>query len=53
MRITSEQRQIIVATAKEVFGGDSVVRLFGSRVDDSKRGARKSLLNRVHRAECA
>lgn len=38
MRLTSEEVSAIKAAAIEVFGENVVVRLFGSRVDDSKRG---------------
>jgi hypothetical protein len=38
MRITPHQREVIVRTAREVFGDDIVVRLFGSRADDNKKG---------------
>ena len=38
MRLTPEQAAIIRSAAAEAFGGDARVWLFGSRVDDSKRG---------------
>ncbi|MCK9367465.1 MAG: nucleotidyltransferase domain-containing protein [Metallibacterium scheffleri] len=38
MRLTPEQVAIIRSAAAEVFGADARVWLFGSRVDDSKRG---------------
>ena len=38
MRLSSEQIESITAAAAEVFGGDAVVWLFGSRVDDARRG---------------
>jgi predicted nucleotidyltransferase len=38
MRLTPEQAAIIRSAAAEVFGSDARVWLFGSRVDDSKRG---------------
>lgn len=38
MRITQRQRTAIVEATREVFGERSVVRLFGSRADDTKRG---------------
>jgi len=38
MRITPEQRRIIVESTREVFGEKATVRLFGSRADDSKQG---------------
>ncbi len=38
MRITPFERQAITQTAEEIFGPSTHVYLFGSRVDDSKRG---------------
>lgn len=38
MRLTEQQIAAIKAAAAEAFGVDSVVRLFGSRVDDTRRG---------------
>ena len=38
MRLTPEQIAIIRSAAAEVFGSDARVWLFGSRVDDDKRG---------------
>ena len=38
MRLTAEQAAIIRSAAAEVFGADARVWLFGSRVDDAKRG---------------
>ncbi len=38
MRLTKKYQQIIKTKAKEFFGKDSSVYLFGSRVDDNKRG---------------
>ena len=38
MRLTDEQVAAIKRAAAEVFGGDAVVRLYGSRVDDRRRG---------------
>ncbi len=38
MRLTEHQQKSIVKNAKLVFGESSRVYLFGSRVDDSKRG---------------
>lgn len=38
MRLTSRQVDAIKSAAVEAFGADAIVRLFGSRVDDSKRG---------------
>ena len=44
MRLTPQQAAIIRDTAREVFGADARVWLFGSRVDDSKRGGDIDLL---------
>ncbi len=38
MRITSDYAEAIKQAAAETFGADAIVRLFGSRADDSKRG---------------
>ena len=38
MRLTPDEIAAIKAAATEAFGADAVVRLFGSRVDDSLRG---------------
>jgi len=44
MRLTDQQRSIIRSTVTENFGASAVVWLFGSRVDDSKRGGDIDLL---------
>lgn len=44
MRLTDQQRAIIRATVAETFGAGADVWLFGSRVDDSKRGGDIDLL---------
>jgi len=44
MRLTEQQRGIIRSAVTEVFGGGANVWLFGSRVDDSKRGGDIDLL---------
>ena len=44
MRLTEQQRAIIRATVLETFGVGAEVWLFGSRVDDSKRGGDIDLL---------
>ena len=38
MRLSEEETTSIKRIIAEVFGNDAEVRLFGSRVDDSKRG---------------
>ncbi len=38
MRLTAEEIAGIKAAVVEVFGDTATVRLFGSRVDDTKRG---------------
>ncbi len=44
MRLTSEEQDVIRRTAEEVFGPAISVVLFGSRVDDTKRGGDIDLL---------
>ena len=44
MRLTDEQRRVIREAAKELFGPDATVRLFGSRTDDRARGGDIDLL---------
>jgi hypothetical protein len=38
MRLTAREIDAIKAAAREAFGPGAVVRLFGSRVDDARRG---------------
>ncbi len=38
MRLTSQQIAVIKSVAQEVWGRDVQVRLFGSRVEDQRRG---------------
>ncbi len=38
MRLGAQEVAAIKTAAKQVFGPDAVVRLFGSRVDDDRRG---------------
>jgi len=44
MRISPEQRQTIVAAARQLLGEQARVRLFGSRVHDHLRGGDLDLL---------
>jgi len=38
VRLSEEQARAIARSTREVFGDQAVVRLFGSRVDDKRRG---------------
>jgi predicted nucleotidyltransferase len=61
MRLTAKQIAIIKQSAMHFFGKDAAVLLFGSRVDDSKRGGdidlyietRKEDVSEIVRAEIA
>jgi uncharacterized protein len=44
MRISAEQQQIIVDAVHQLFGLQGRVRLFGSRVDDRRKGGDLDLL---------
>jgi uncharacterized protein len=44
MRLTQRQQSVITDVAAETFGPDAKVILFGSRVDDTKRGGDIDLL---------
>lgn len=44
MRLSQDQQKIIVSTARKHFGSNVHVRLFGSRVDDRKKGGDIDLL---------
>lgn len=47
MRLTEEQVKVIHDTAEAMFGADARVYLFGSRVDDNRRGGDIDLLVEV------
>lgn len=47
MRLSAEYVAAIKQAAREAFGADAVVRLFGSRTDDSARGGDIDLLIEV------
>lgn len=38
VRLTAREIEAIKTTAREVFGADVIVRVFGSRLDDARRG---------------
>lgn len=44
MRLTEREREIIKGAVAEMLGEGSIVRLFGSRLDDSQRGGDIDLL---------
>ena len=44
MRLTPHERQVIQQAANDCFGSQTVVRLFGSRTDDERRGGDIDLL---------
>jgi predicted nucleotidyltransferase len=44
MRITEKERQVLRDEARKAFGADAKIFLFGSRVDDSRRGGDIDLL---------
>ena len=51
MRLSADEITAIKAAAREAFGETVVVRLFGSRTDDSKRGGDIDLLFEVDRLD--
>jgi predicted nucleotidyltransferase len=44
MRITETERRVLRDAAREAFGADSTIFLFGSRADDARRGGDIDLL---------
>lgn len=52
MRLTEFQRKKIIDVVIEQFGSDSEVYLFGSRVDDNKKGGDIDLLVAVDKDSC-
>ncbi len=50
MRITPDYATAVKQAAADMFGADAVVRLFGSRADDTKRGGDVDLHIQVSRA---
>lgn len=44
MRVSAEQKKIIVQAVHQLFGQQGRVRLFGSRVDDARKGGDIDLL---------
>ena len=51
MRLNKNQQHTIRKTVREVFGPDSSVYVFGSRVDDSARGGDIDLLVRLEKPQ--
>ena len=51
MRLSPEEVATIKAAALEAFGPTAIVRLFGSRVDDARRGGDTDLHVEVDRAD--
>ncbi|MGH8605013.1 MAG: nucleotidyltransferase domain-containing protein, partial [Gammaproteobacteria bacterium] len=38
MRLSDEEKEAIKGAVRQIFGEDAIVRVFGSRVDDRRRG---------------
>ena len=53
MRLTREQTEVICQAAREAFGAGTDVWLFGSRVDDNRRGGDIDLLLRPQQPDQA
>ena len=47
MRLTDGEREVIAVQARRCFGSGATVTLFGSRVDDTRRGGDIDLLVRT------
>ena len=52
MRLTAEQREVIRSAVREIYGENSRLWLFGSRVDDERRGGDIDLLVRPDSSSC-
>lgn len=48
MRLLPHEREVIKQSAQECFDSDVVIRLFGSRLDDSSKGGDIDLLIETH-----
>lgn len=44
MRLSTQTQHTILVTAREIFGSEAQVKLFGSRIDDNARGGDIDLL---------
>ncbi|MGC9455956.1 MAG: nucleotidyltransferase family protein [Halothiobacillaceae bacterium] len=44
MRLNHQQAAVVLANAREILGDDTTVAVFGSRLDDSRRGGDLDLL---------
>ena len=44
MRLTTSEREVLKRAAKHCFSGEAVIKLFGSRLHDQKRGGDIDLL---------
>ncbi len=53
MRLTPDQQTAIRSIAAETFGDEAIIWLFGSRVDDDKRGGDIDLLIETQQSDVA
>lgn len=53
MRLSETERNVLTTTAAAAFGHDAVLRLFGSRVNDARRGGDIDLLVETHMSDPA